>query len=402
MKAVVAAIWILSLAAAFGLGRLGVVSPAVGEPQTLESFRAALRERNPLERSYRLSAFLRQLQPDDIPGFLEAIDEHQIGVTPEEVRLFMLAWARHDGAAAFSWARQWPTPWSQTLSREAAYAWGFHDGPAALAVVEALDDPEQMAQLRASLLEGWLASGDSVRASAYVASVDDERRRRRLLFLLAGETARDGPDAVMRWAEAVPEDAPNDYKTAVFYQATNVLSQEDLRVAVRWLEAHRSRPYSVGSLQLIAENWASDGDVPALFEWLRALPDGAGDRAGERAEALGKGFQAWLQSAPEEAEAWLLRELPAAELDPAVQEMVRARAGPSPTDAFQWVARIQDEERRRHSLHVASRIWLRNDPEAALAWISQSDLPGDVRESLLKSPRAKAVQRRAARPNAVQ
>lgn len=399
MKALGAALWILSLAAAFGLGWL---AQGPGEPpQTLDSFRAALAQRSPLERAYGLSAFLRQLEPAQIRGFAEAIQQHHIGVTPEEMRLLMFAWARHDAAAAFAWAREEAPPVKRrTLSYEAAFAWGFYDGPAALAGVEALDDPDEVATLRAAVLEGWLESGENVKASAYVAGVEDPRRRRRLSFLLAGQASRDGLEAVMRWAEAVPEDAPNDFKTQAFYQATNTLVQRDPQVAVSWLEAHRSRPYSVGSLEIIAHHWAMR-DGPALFAWLRGVPDGLGDRAGERADAIARGFQVWVQKAPEEAEAWLLSQLPAADLDPAVQEMARARVGEAPAEAFQWVERIQDEERRREGVQMVARVWLRLDPQVAVAWIARSDLPEDLRESLLKSPRARAAQRRAPAPDAV-
>ena len=64
MKPWVAALWILTLVAAFGLARW--TGPGRdGTPPTVDSFRAALEERDPIERAYRVSAFLRALGPDE-------------------------------------------------------------------------------------------------------------------------------------------------------------------------------------------------------------------------------------------------------------------------------------------------------------------------------------------------
>src|SRR5262249_32476436 len=161
-------------------------------------------------------------------------EAHDAGVTREEVRLLMLAWSRFDPRGALAWARAWPTQWKTTLSEEAAYSWGFRDAPAAMREVEEVDDEELRERLRHALVEGWVHGPDRARAGEYIASLSDPRQRQRLSFLLAGETMVDGPDALVAWAEAVPVDAPNDFKRGSFVQSLGMVARADPARAGRW------------------------------------------------------------------------------------------------------------------------------------------------------------------------
>jgi hypothetical protein len=393
----VAALWILSVLAAFGLARLTGTGQGPSDLGDSGSFQRALQDVDPLTRSYRFSAFLQDLGPEELSETLELLDTHQIGVTREEVRLLMLAWTRFDAPAAFAWARDWPTEWRTLLMSEAMWAWGFRDAPAALAALDGVEDDELQTSLRQSLLEAWVASEDKAAAGAYVASLSDARMRRRLTFLLAGESMRKGAPEVLRWAESVPEDAPNRFKESAFYQAANVVARTEPRTAALWYEKHRQQPYSKGAVNVIARKWAAHNDPPGLFAWLRSLPDG-GEHGAERNEALAVGFRLWLRSAPEEAEAWLQASLPDPWLDPAIAELVRARAQRSAPSAMEWAARIENEQTRRGSSLLAGRMWRRQDPEALNAWLADSDLPEDVQQSILQGPPPVARGRVMVRP----
>ena len=394
MKPAFAGLWILTLAAAIAVGWFGRSRREAWELARVASFQEALAERDELERAYRMSAFLRTMGPAELPGAIAALEAQNIGVTREEVRLFMLAWSRFDAPGAFAWARAWPTQWTDTLSEEAIYAWGFREPRAALRALEA-EDPQLQARLQHSLLEGWLHGDERAGASGYIAAISDGRRRQRLTFLLAGETMRDGSEALMRWAESVPEDAPNDFKRGAFYQASALVARAEPRRAAEWFEANRTRPYSAGSLEVIARRWAEYQDPPALFEWLRSLPS-EGERAGEREDAVAAAFGVWLRKAPEAAEAWLASTGPGPSRDPAIAELVRTRSASSPASAVEWAARIQDESQRWRSTLLAGRAWQRQDPEAVSAWLAGSDLPEDAKQAILAAPPAVAGGRAAA------
>jgi hypothetical protein len=208
---------------------------------------------------------------------------------------------------------------------------------------------------------------------------------------------RDGTVAVMRWAEAVPEDAPNEFKTGAFRLASGLVAREDPKQAAVWFVAHRMQPYSAGALAGIARSWAEHHDPPALFEWLDGLPAAEGERAGEIHEATVAGFRAWVGRAPDDAEAWLSSRLPDAGLDPAIDELVRVRSQTSPASAVEWAARIEDETQRKRSTLLAARAWQRQDPDAARAWLERSDLSEDEKQSILRTrPAGPGPGRRAA------
>jgi hypothetical protein len=399
MKAAWLALWIGTLAAAFGLARL--TGPGRGafdipaDLQSIDSFRAALEDRDTLTRSYRLSAFFQGLSAEDVPAVLEILKLRPSGVSQQEVRLLMLAWSRFDAPGAFAWAHDWPTGWRMVLMSEAIYAWGFRDGPAALRVVEAVQDPLLQVRLLPALEEGWLRSNDAdARRSAaeYIAGLEEPRRRGRLTFVLAGEVMRDGADSVIRWANGVPEDAPNDFKQGAFYHAASVVAHDDPQRAAKWFELHRTQPYSAGSLTTIAERWARLHDPRGLFDWLRSLPPAVGDRADERSAAIGDGFRTWLKGDPVEAEAWLGSAMPDPELDRAVAELASYLSGSSPGMALDWAARIEDEKLRRSRLVRVSRAGWKSDPEAVTAWLDKNEgLPEKLRRQILRGRRTEAA-----------
>jgi hypothetical protein len=397
MKAALALVSVLALAAGFALGRhlerRGLAS--------VDSFREGLAARDEIERARRIGAFLHRLGPENLPAAREALEANNRGVTRQEVRLFMLAWSRFDAAGAFAWARDWPTRWKDTLMVEAMHAWGLRDARAGLRELEAMgDDPELEAKLRAALFEGWAASADRAGATAEIAAIPDPRQRRRLAFLLAAESMRDGPDALVRWAESVPEDAPNDFKHGAFYLAATLLAREQPRQAAEWFVAYRASAFSADALEGIARRWAEHHDPPALFEWLLGLPAGEGERAGEIGDAVAAGFRVWMRESPEQAEAWLSSALPDPRLDPAIVELVRARFQSSPDSAVEWALRIEDEAQRSRSAQLAAFAWHRRDPEAARTWLAASGLPEDLVQSILSSAPPAAGERAAARPAA--
>jgi hypothetical protein len=399
MKAAWLALWIVTVVAAFGLARL--TSSARGaadipdDLQSIDSFRAALADRDTLTRSYRLSAYLQGLSAEDGPLVLEVLKERSSGVSQEEIRLLMLAWSRFDPAGAFAWAHDWPSGWRNILMSEAMYAWGFRDGPAALHAAGAVEDPELRERLRPALVEGWLRSNDADArrsASEYVAGLEDPRRRGRLIFILAGEVSRDGTESAIRWIDTLPDDAPNDFKQGAFHHTAKIVAAKDPRRAAELLEARWTQPYSAGSLAGVAERWARNHDPPALFDWLRRFPPAGGEREDERSTAIGEGFRVWLGRDPVKAEAWLGSALPDPLLDPAVSELASHLAGSSQASALDWALRIQDEKLRRSKLVRVSRVGWRKDPEAVTAWLEKNEaVPAEARQHILRGRRSQAA-----------
>jgi hypothetical protein len=348
----------------------------------LDTLRAALVERDELERTYLLTSYLRTLDASELPAVLAEIEAHRIGIEEDEVRLVMLAWTRFDGPGAFATARDWPTPWRSVLMEQAVHAWGFNDGRAALAECDRVEDEELRLKLHAALIDGWLASDDRLGASEYAASVPNAKRRTRLAFRLAGQAKRDGPEAVMAWADAVPEDAPNQFKEAVFGFAAGVVARIDPALVVPWYENQMHNWYTTSGLHSIAVKWAQYHDATALVAWIQSLPVEEA-RESERADSIRLGFRTWAGEEPGEVAAWI-ESAPVDSLrDMAIVELARAIGNTSPDDALRWAQQIDDEKLRRKRVLRYSRKWFEQDPAAARAWFEEADIPDAWRPQIL-------------------
>jgi hypothetical protein len=350
----------------------------------MDTLRAALSERDPLERNYLLTSFLRALRVEDVPEMLAEVEKHRVGIDAEEVNLLMLAWTRIDGSGAFTTAKNWPTPWKTILMKGAMYAWGFNDGRAALAELRLIEDEELREALEVELLAGWVSSDNRLAASEFAATVPIARRRNRLALRLAAEAGRDGHEAVIAWAEAIPEDAPNDFKMTAFEHAAGSLARLDPKRAAPWYERHMQHAYSRGGLRNLATKWAHHHDPEPLVVWIESLPVEE-SREGERKNALRAAFRAWVKQAPEEVEAWLGSAAAGPTRDSAIDEFTRALAKVSPAEALRWSGQITDEELRRMRTLRYTRQWFTKDPEAAQAWLAEAQVPERWREQILNN-----------------
>ncbi len=375
--------WLTGAILAAGLGLACSQGPESSAPRPgLDTLRAGLAERDELERLYLLTSYLRTLGPEDVVPALEEVEKHRTGFDKEEVRLLMLAWTRFDGPGAFATAWSWPSPWRSILREQAMHAWGFNDGRAALAELEKIENETLRESLEKALLAGWVSSHDRLGATEYVATLSSVRRRSRLALRLAGQTKRDGPDALIAWADAVPEDAPNQFKEVVFAVAAGALAALDPERAAAWYESHMQNWYSTSGLLNIAGKWAYFHDPKPVVAWIETLPIEE-DREGERIDALREAFRTWAPEAPDEVEAWIETASGGPMRDVAIEELARASADASPAEALRWAQQIGDEDLQRKRMLRYSRAWFVQDPEAAEAWLAGADVsPGFRRQAL--------------------
>jgi hypothetical protein len=375
-------LWILTLAAAFGLGRFTAALPQRSEFSTVDSFREALEDRDWLTRTYRLSAFLQDLNPENLPEALEALEARMRFVSDEELRLFMLAWSRFDAETAFGRALVLPPHLKRRASMAAMYAWGYrdpHNARVALRLVE--DDAALTGALRDSLVSGWVRGDDKSGVIEYVASLPAGLPRQKLTNTLAAELIEQGPEAVMAWAEGIRDDAQGDYKRVVFEKASNALAAVDPLQAVSWIEGHLDRDFAAGAPVLIVRRWVESGSPVAAIDWALSLDAGA-----VRDDAFTAAFSRWLTTEPEEAEDWLRTAAPAPGLDSAVRNLMRRSFRSEPEIGVEWAQRIHDPEVRERVLFGVARYWMQEDPEAAKAWLAESGLSEQMKSALLKPP----------------
>ncbi len=356
-----------------------------GEPA--DRLSDALRNRDVLTRTYRVAEALQELREPDIDAVVAVLEAQRLGVTEGEVRLLMLAWCRFDPAGAFAWADAWPGPWRSTLVRKAIFAWAFRDPEGAAEAFGGME-PALRKELRASLISGWARSEDTAGLTEYLFSQPAGSERSRFIAVLLAELMKEGPEAIVRWAEDVPVQAPKRAKLTAFLTAGGALAQYDPSDATAFYEAHQQFGYAQPALRTIARRWVDHHDPAMLFEWLFSLPAGEGV-----VDAVEAGFSRWWSRAPEDAGAWL-RAAPSTEaLDPAVAVFARDLSRSSAGRAVEWAERIHDEPLRRRTLAPLLQQWGREDPAAARAWMNTHDLPKELQREFLNPPPASGLSR---------
>jgi len=379
MKATQAVLVVAALAAGALLGRLSVPRAERPEPADLASFREALEDPNWLTRTARMSAYLQHLTPDELPEAVEALERRRAWLDAEELRIFMLAWARFDAPAALEHALTWPGRSRRTAAGAAIYAWSYYAPEAALEALDSVQDEQLRDYLRTRLVAGWVRSEHKEGANRYIASLPDGAQRDSFAGMLARELNEQGSEEVMRWAEGVPEILPG-YKQAAFRKACAAIAASDPELAVQWIAEHRGRDYAAGSTAIIAGRWA-EVDPQATLEWLLAEP-----RDEDRERAIADSFAQWLSFDRARAESWLKETTPAEGLDEAVRVLVRrTNQRGSPEGAVAWARQIDDPELRDEVILAVSRAWLRREPAAARSWLERSDLPPALRDAIRDS-----------------
>jgi hypothetical protein len=323
----------LALPLSFWLGRASAPAQE-SELASVASFRRSLEDPDWLTRSYRFSAFLVGLNPENLPDALEALEPHLPWLLTDEFRMFMLAWSRFDPRGAFQHARAWPPQIRRNAAGAAMYAWGFRNPLEAVRELKTVRNVELREFWAARMLAGWAHGEFRDSASDYIAKLPKGSARLAYLGTLAWEISKESPEAVMRWAEGVPDNPPR-FKHAVFIKAATTLAGIDAALTARWLSDHVDRDYADDALLITARSWAlSDGR--ATMEWLTGLPSSE-----KRAAAVRDGFASWYRHAPNEAERWLRSASPTPAVDPAVRFMVELTQADQPANSLRWAQRIE-------------------------------------------------------------
>jgi len=269
----------------------------------------------------------------------------------------------------------------------AIFAWAFRD-PAGAADAFGGMELALRKELHPSWISGWARSEDTAGLTEYLFSQRAGSERSRSIGMLLAELMKEGPEAIVGWAKAVPVEAANRAKVTAFLTAGGALAQRDPSDAAAFYEAHQQFDYAQPALKTIARRWVDHHEPELLFEWLLSLPAGEGV-----ADAVEAGFNRWWSSAPDDAGAWL-RAAPLVEaLDPALAVFARHLSRSSARRALGWADRIHDEPLRRRTITPLLRQWGREDPAAARAWMNAHDLPKELQREFLNSPAASGRSR---------
>jgi len=322
----------VALPIGFWLGRETAPHPE-SELASVASFRRSLEDPDWLTRSHRFSSFLVGLNPENLPDALEALEPQLPWLHTDEFRVFMLAWTRFDPAGAFEQAQSWSPQIRRNAGGAAMYAWGFRNPLEAMRELGTVESPDLQEFWGTRLISGWVHGEYRDSAMDYIYALPDGAARLSHLGTLAWEILREGPEAVIRWAEDVPDDPPH-LKEAVFLKATAAVAGVDAPLAARWLRSHQDHDYADDALFVLASSWATS-DPPAAMRWLMRLPAGK-----KRTTGVATGFRIWFHISPIDAQRWLRSVSPSPAVDLAVRFMVEQTREDNPAVSRRWARRI--------------------------------------------------------------
>jgi hypothetical protein len=360
------------------------VSPSV-EPEamaTRESIADVLRDEDAYSRARRLGTLLPTLGPEAVPAVKGTLGEKTRDFGAIEIELLVRFWATHQPADASRWAFYESSPAFRIPAILCSFTlWAEADPQAALKAAKEwlVYSDEVDAVLQVALVRGWFANNPP-ELEQYIYDLGRSfQRQRALIAFIRLVIQKRGADAVMRWAEAIPDDdALSSYKKVAYMKTTAALALFDREAAMRWCEAHCDARYGWGMRAIIAGHWAKS-DGPAALAWLFTAPEGY-----ERDLAVRGTFADWGRRDHQAAMAWMAART-TGQPDPRLRPLFPVYAllllrDSRPLEAIEWAQRIEDEKDREDFLIRLLREWRGADAAAAEAWLRESSLSEEKRE----------------------
>jgi hypothetical protein len=396
-KGAVLGVWAATVVVAFAAGRVTAPPEPASAPDDFgAAIRAALGEKDGLDRAERTASLLQQLDPENV---LEAaaVYDRMLNILGElDLRPFVIAWARFDPAAALDHTLRWPFMDKQKMGAGAAIeGWAMRDPIGALQAYKETRArvPSLSEDLFLDMLTGWLYSGEGG-LDEYLAGLPNVSQDKAIARVTAKLMRSGGADATMPWVNSIVrnEAYENKFKKRVFRRGIRIVGRFDPERVAVWAMEHEGHVYAVDAPRIVAGAWGSR-DGRAAMQWVRDHP------AEElRAPAVREVFRTWLKSDREGAVEWLESETLTAFHDPAIDFYAKDLRDRAPEEAIAWCERILDSERRLRCFNLAAQKWYQRDAVAAETWLQQSPLDEEARRAARTPPEEILRQKRYGRP----
>jgi len=327
-----------ALIGAFVLGRFTAEQPGAKHLEASatsgEAFRTSLTEtlgnrRDPLERTVQLGRLMQALGPENVGIATEVFEEYVFSTPEHEITLFMEVWSRFDAPGALARAMTWPEKANkrETAASAAARAWARRE--------------PLSAQLEVQHLLG---------------EVDHSMRRPLLAGLASG------------WIQS-----------------------DDKKGATRFLATHMDNDKSRTRMAklLIAEIRRSGSDAE-LRAWAEEIPDDE-ETLPFKSIAFRSAAIALARDDPRAAALWVGdhadRDYALGTLRPVALEWATL----DPAAALDWLLDQPTGKTRRNAIVRVYTDWVREELEPARAWLAATELPADLRSTLVDLPPQTAI-----------
>ncbi len=192
------------------------------------------------------------------------------------------------------------------------------------------------------------------------------------------QAVRDGSPSEMAAYQASIAD-PRDSRLFASSLAQNWAIQDPM-AAAEWASSLSDPLVRNAALGSVVGAWTSDQPEKAA-EWVNRLPAGT-----LRNQQMTRLTQTWSSFDPVGAADWLIgQQPPQPSLDPAIQGLVTTVMRSNPEGAMAWAGAISDVRIRNSTLQQVGRLWMRQNPQEASAYIATAAaLPPAMRARLLQ------------------
>jgi hypothetical protein len=382
-----------SLVVGFGLGRIGGgesqvvhgdVLAVLDAPRMRAAVGDALEIAHVYPRMVELVRLMQGLDESNVQGAASAFAERIGSVEEDDIRLFVGTWAGFDPRSAFDAVLDWKLPSRRRVGVGAVVrAWALTGNPAA--TLEYLRDVAEWRTRDGAyvdLVAGWVGSGDVDGATEFVSRYPDSNARDILTeALVKALLAREGPDELMQWADAVPLDAERKFKKTAFRKALRQASSRDPVRASVWFESHRGEDYALRMLAVVAAEWV-EVDPDAAIAWVLAQSPGPAPQG-----ALERLMNRWVKIDPNAATAFMRDSEPHESTSPMLFPFIIGIAATDPAEASRWIERVSEEREREQAIVLVAVAWRRQNAPEAQAWVDSLELSDELRRRLVPAKR---------------
>ncbi len=396
-KGAVLGICAVAVVAAFAAGRVTAPPESASAPDDFgAAIRAALGEKDGVDRAERTASLLQQLDPENVLE-VAAVYDRMINMLDEAaIRPFAIAWARFDPAAALDHTLRWPFRDKQQIGASAAIeGWALRDPIGALQAYEETSArlPSFSDDLLVNMLTGWVYSGEGG-LDEYLAGLSNVKQDMAITAVVGRRMRSGGADATMPWVNSIVRNDAFEkrFKRHVFRRGIRLVGRWYPELAAAWAMEHEGQGYAVDAPRIVAGRWGSR-DGRAAMQWVRDHPDEE-----LREPAVREAFRTWLGSDRKGAVEWLESETLTAFHDPAISFYAKDLRDRAPEEAIGWCERILDSELRLRCLKPAAAKWYQRDALAAETWLQQSPLDEEARRVARTPPDELRQQKRNRRP----
>jgi hypothetical protein len=361
-----------------------VVEKKMTDTEILIALSRAANDPNPITRSQVFSDLLEKLNPENLEAVLEVYQNMPMGFeSMHEYRLLMYAWGKFDAPSAIEYVN------GRNLGRGGAFAatgamegWASQNPQAAIEWNKAQENQRAAKIYNFGIVRG-LASHDVTQAADYVTTLEDGWEKSRMVGVLTSQFLKEGFSSARNWAENLEDE---NFKSSAFSNLSRQQARDNPNEVAAWLKDHAGQKYSEDSFDELGENWGRQDPVAAI-EYFETLPDGEGRRQG-----MLEVVEAWSRKDSEATENWLREQSqsgqPVSELDEAIGEYAREISRENGEKAMDWAVAIQDEEVKEKTIARVGQNWMRQDEEAAKAWLPNSGLTEEMQKTIATPPQS--------------